>query len=245
MKIATFAAAAAAALLAAAPASALQTTFFGEDTTAYGDQLFDGDPAAARADFLSNLDGVSNEDFESFASGTASPTLSFTGSAGTITANIAGTGSVTSGSGAGRFATSGVNYFEASTTSFEISFASEVAAFGFNGIDIGDFGGQVTVTTETAGGVQTVYNVGNVVGSGGDPDGAVLFWGVIDTDNPFVKVIFGNTNTSDVFGFDDMVIGDVEQVQAPGSEVPLPAAGWLLLSGVAGLAGVRRFGRKA
>ena len=43
--------------------------------------------------------------------------------------------------------------------------------------------------------------------------GSVLFWGLIDTDNPFTSLTFGNTAAgTDFFGFDDMTIGSVEQV---------------------------------
>ena len=56
-----------------------------------------------------------------------------------------------------------------------IDFDTAVAAFGFYGVDIGDFSGQVTVTTVNGG--TNVYNVGNTVNG---PGGSVLFWGVID-----------------------------------------------------------------
>ena len=96
-------------------------------------------------------------------------------------------------------------------------FDQAVAGFGFYGTDIGDFNGQVTV--DLLSGTTETYTVNNTING---PDGALLFWGIIDTDNAFTKITFGNTNTgTDFFGFDDMTIAAVGQV------VPVPAAAWL------------------
>lgn len=60
-------------------------------------------------------------------------------------------------SGAGRQATSGSNYVEVSTGSvgneFFIDFSGLVAAFGVYGIDVGDFGSQLTMSFYNGGGL--------------------------------------------------------------------------------------------
>jgi len=230
----------AAVFLCSAPAFALQATFFGEDTGLGEDTplaIPGGIPnsLAAQADFLSNLVGVGTEDFEGFAFGTSAPlTLTFPG-AGTATLEGGGyvnTVPVGQTNGVGRYAVSGTNYWE-TTDVFAIEFSAPVAAFGFFGVDIGDFGGQVTVTTANS--VEVVYAIPNTING---PGGSVLYFGLIDTDNPFVKVTFGNTASGvDFFGFDDMTIGSVEQVQPA---IPEPGTMLLLGSGLVGLAGLGR-----
>ena len=218
----------------AAPAAADITTYFGEDLGLGEHTRLPAWPnaAASRSSFDAMLtEGVSTEDFESFASGTGLPlALTFSGSFGDITATITKTGgtynpyveNVPSGTnGYGRYPTSGDQYLETSNA-MRIDFDTAVAAFGFYGVDIGDFSGQVTVTTINGG--TNTYNVGNTVNG---PGGSVLFWGVIDTDNLFTAIEFGNTAAgADFFGFDDMTVGDLQQI--------IPAPGALLL-GVLGL----------
>jgi hypothetical protein len=218
--------------------------FFGEDLNNSSSVPLATYPNAstAEANFLSNLVGVGTETFEGFLAGTNAPqTLTFPGAG---TATLTGTGTIVSiphgqTNGFGRYAISGTNYWEVSantsvTPSFLINFSQPVAAFGFYGVDIGDFGGQIVLTLE--GGSIISYTVNNTVGSGGSTDGSVLFWGIIDTSNPFTSIAFTDTNIGDVFAFDNMTIGSVEQVH------PTPEPGMLLLlgAGFLGLVGLRR-----
>lgn len=206
--------------------------FFGEDTSTAGISL-GPNASAARADFLSNLTGVGNEDFESFAVGQSAPlALSFPGSSGTLGATINGTGGI-SQDGPGRFATSGSNFWETSTGSFSIVFDTPISAFGFNGIDIGDF---VTaqMTLELEGGATQTVTVDHSLGLGNN-DNATLFYGFINDENTYTSITFNNVGGGDTFAFDDMIIGDVDQVTTgpkPVSEPGTIALFGLVLAGL-------------
>jgi hypothetical protein len=224
--------------LAVTPASAAVTTFFGEDLGQGEGVRLPSFPnsSAAQANFLSSLIGVGVEDFEGFASGTALPIAVNFGAAGTAT--LSGGGSVqavpTGTNGVGRYPTSGVNYVETSSN-LVINFSAPVAAFGFFGIDIGDFGGQVTVTT--VGGLNQVFNIPNTINGLG---GGVLFWGIISSSplEQIASITFGNTAAgTDFFGFDDFTIGSLQQVR------PVPEPGTVALLGL-GLVGVASLARR-
>lgn len=223
-------------LLFAQLASAAPTVYFGE-TLGGGESTRLNtftEATAARNDFLSGLIGeVGTESFESFSDGTSGPlAISFPGAG---TATLSGAGSVASTApgqtnGFGRYASDGDKYWE-TTNGFTINFDTPIAAFGFMGIDIGDFNGQITLTT--AGGLDQVFNVGNSLNA---PGGGVLFWGVIDDVNTFSSISFGNTNAgTDFFAFDQMTIGTHAQI------VPEPETYAMMLAGL-GLIGfmVRR-----
>jgi hypothetical protein len=188
-------------------------TYFGEDLGQGESVRLPSHPNsdAARALFLSGLVGVGTENLESYATNTPAPlNITFPG-AGTATLNGNGLiSTVVSGTnGVGRYPVSGNNFWEASDV-FSISFTSPVAAFGFYGIDIGDFAGQVTLTLTS--GSEVVVPIPHTVSGLG---GSVIYFGVIDTVSPFIKVTFGNTAPgTDFFGFDDFTIGSRAQVVA-------------------------------
>lgn len=191
---------------------------------------------AARASFFSRLVGVGTENFESFANGTPGPLAISFGAAGTATLTGAGATivSVPSGTnGFGRYPVSGNNYWEAGAN-FVVNFSAPVAAFGFYGVDIGDFAGSLTLTL-TGGGAQ-VINVGNAVNS---PGGGVIYFGFIETQT-FTSIAFGNTAAgTDAFAFDDFSVGSLQQV------VPEPASVALLSIGILVIGLTRRTTRSA
>ncbi len=179
-------------------------------------------------------------------------------SLGGVTATLSGGGRVASVdqvlpllTDQGRYSVSGTdgssqgkNYWEAtapigSPSSFKIDFSSAVDSFGFFGIDIGDFGGTVSlVLTRTDG---TTYTAAPGAGAltGTPADGSVLFFGVRATiaDDYFKSVQFVSTGGSgnDVFGFDMFTVS-----AAPGGPVPLPGSLALVGAALGGLALVRR-----
>ena len=200
--------------------------------------------------FLSFLIGVGTEDFEGFADGTPSPQLLGFGATGTAT--LTGSGAVefqgAGTDGFGRYPSSGVNFWEVGANTFTIAFSNPVAAFGFYGIDVGDFGAQLSLTFFKSGGGSFVIPVPHTVYGtpyGGSKGGNGFYFGLIDVNNPFTSVVFSsNQPDEDFFAFDDMTIGSVEQV-VPGTPVPEPMTVVLLATGLLGIAAIRpRLGKK-
>jgi len=216
-------------------AQSAPVTFFGENTS--GSVV--GDPSNAQSSFLASLStGVGTEDFETGAL----PSVDFAGTTGMITATLSGSGvSIESSPGNGRFATSGNRYVETGSGSgFSISFSTGISAFGFFGTDIGDFGNELILGLTNSNGNTSSLNVGNTVGDNGSTDGSVLFFGFVDTANAYTNISFDNVPGGiDVFGFDDLTIGDTGQIVNPPA-VPLPASSLLLIGGLAGFAAIRR-----
>ncbi len=218
--------------LLASPAQAYIVSF-GEDINSSATVPLPSFPNASAAEnsFLSFLTDVGTEDFESFPAGTMDPTLTFPTPSGSVTATLSGNGTVISvppgfTNGAGRYGTSPTNYFEAEAAlgGFAVDLDEPVAAFGFYGIDIGDFGGQLQLTLID--GSTTTVTVPNTVGSAGSTDGSVLFYGIIAENEAeeFSRVEFSlSTGGGDIFAFDDFTIGVADQVDpdpGPGPGTP-------------------------
>ena len=191
--------------------AAAPTTFFGEDAGLGESTRLTTHPNAdaARDDFLAHLTNAGVEDLESFVAGTGAPLNIDFGTAGTAT--LEGTGSIqsvpTGTNGYGRYPISGDKYWEVQGD-FEIEFTTPQVAFGFYGIDVGDFNGQLTIEY-TSGETETVTIPHTTSAAGG----AVIYYGFIDLSNPFTSVTFGNTGSgTDVFAFDDFTIGTREQI---------------------------------
>ena len=241
----TFVLASVATVALAGSVNAATTAFFGEDLTPTGIGT-GGMPnsVAARGQFIGGLVGVGTENFESYAVGTQVPPplgISFAG-AGTATLNATNS---TVGISAdprtvdGRWATSGSNFVETSAGGdFNITFdnVGGVAAFGFYATDLGDFGNQLTLRVTRNDNTTYDVIVPHTTGSGGSTDGRGLFFGFITTaSDVFKKIEFlNNPGGEDVFGFDDMTVGSLDQV------LPLPAAAWMGLAGLAGVGLLRR-----
>lgn len=233
-------------------AGASTLTFFGEDLNNSEAVPLPAFPnaSAAETQFLSNLVDVETENFEGFNAGDTVPLgLTFSGPGLTdITATLQGgngeVAEVASGTnGFGRYPISPTKYFEVAaggTGNFEVSFDRDIAAFGFYGVDIGDFGGQFQLELTNDGNLVNLVTVPNTQGSFASTGGSVLYFGVIQTNaaDVFDNVAFlTTTGQGDVFAFDEFTVGAIEQV-VPG--VPVPAALPLLLSALGGLAFVGR-----
>lgn len=227
---------------ASLPAHAATTVYSGQDINPGPGASIPANPNsdAAAASFASALSGTSTESFESFATGTSAPlNLSFTGSAGNLGAVLSGNGMVSSATRAvptstGQYAIDGSKYYAVDSNNFTITFDTNIAAFGFYATDLEDLE-DINITLNYAGGGNATYNLEALFGP---PSGAFLesgsvhFLGFIDTDNPFISVVFGGASANgDVLAFDKMTIGDRAQVVNPPSGVPEPATWAMLILG--------------
>lgn len=226
----------AAGLLAASSANAY-LVFTGIDNNGGSGQVAPTNSSASENAFKSNLVGVGTEDFET-RSGSAPLALNF-GVAGTATLN--GAGVVRTAPNAGRYSVpGGSRYWEVSAgggNPFQVDFSNSLAAFGFYGIDLGDFGGTLTLELSKGGSV-----VGSQVVTMAPEDlanGSILYFGLIASNaaEEFDRIRFlSTTGTGDVFGFDSFTIGTKEQVR----QLPEPASLALVAGSLLGLGLVRR-----
>lgn len=204
---------------------AAPVTFFGEDIN--GPPNNDPNPApftnatAAQTLFFSNLTGVGTETFESYVA--TPPTLTFP-SAGT--ASLSGNAVLSSGNdGIGRYPFSGSQYLTLDTQSFTVGFANPagIAAFGFYATDVGDFGAHLTLTLTALDDTVTVLVIPNTTSDSGQISGSNFYFGFYDTFTTYKQIVFNSDAPSlgaDIFGFDDLSVGALEQV----TPTPLPAA---------------------
>lgn len=240
-------------IASAAAAQAAPTTFFGEDVHNSEFTRIAATPNAdaAEASFLSFLTGTSTEDFEGFAEGTGTPlNLSFTGSAAALSATLSGGNGTIQAvplgttNGVGRYATSGTNFFEVragGANNFVSTFGTAIAAFGFNGIDIGDFGGRLSLELTFDDATTDTVDVQTTEGSLGSTGGSVFYFGyIVGNGDPLISSVAfkTTTGTGDFFAFDDFTIGDREQVTTPA--IPVPAALPLLATGLGAFGLLRR-----
>lgn len=232
----------AAGLMAAGSANAY-LVFSGVDNNGNaGAQVASTNSTAAENSFKSNLVGVGTENFET-SSGSAPLALDF-GAAGIATLNGAGsvqTNGVGATNGAGRYSVpGGTRFWEVSAgggSPFQVDFSSSLAAFGFYGIDLGDFGGTLTLEMSKAGSVVGTQVV--TMASQGVADGSILYFGLIaaNASEEFDSIRFlSTTGTGDVFAFDSFTIGTKEQIR----QLPEPASLALVAGSLLGLGLVRR-----
>lgn len=202
--------------------------------------------AAARNNFLSSLIGVGSENFESSPAGATSPlVLAFPGA---ITATLTGSGCVDNGipgvcgaGNPGRWATSGSRFWEVNSGGlFSIALASPIAAFGFYGTDIGDLNNRLVIDLTDTNNNVTSLTVNHSVGLNNFAN-SLLFWGFIDANANYTKIGFRNQGVGgDVFAFDDMVVGSIDQVCRGSCSIPEPGSLALLGFGMISLVAIRQ-----
>ncbi|WP_411280500.1 PEP-CTERM sorting domain-containing protein [Gemmatimonas sp.] len=226
--------------LLAANAVSAQTVYTGQTLSPGG--VVGGAAQTARNQFIGALtNSVATNSFETLANGATAPQALNFGFAGVAT--LTGDGSVVNAPNAGRFATSGSQYWRQIVgpgNAFDVTFSQSVAGFGFYGTDIGDFNGKLTLNFFLGAASVGSFLVQNGDKSGNEVvalDGNLRFWGVTYGSNAFNKVEFVLEGSSDLFGFDDMTVADASQVS---QVVPEPASLALVGSGLLALIGFAR-----
>jgi hypothetical protein len=227
------------------PAHAL--IFFGEDiNTSYtGGAVDDSVPLVVRPNsdaasnsFQSQLTGVSTENFEGFTNGATPTVLTFGPDLASLTGNPSILEVAAGTTFNGIYPTSGTKtLFQVLQSSFDISFSSPQAAFGFYATDIGELA-SLQLNFDSVSGPDVLIPVPHTLNP--NNTGSVLFFGYIDAQNPFNKVTFINTNpgSNDGFGYDDLTIGRAENVVD--TTVPEPGTLALFVLGGIGTAVTRQ-----
>lgn len=125
----------------------------------------------------------------------------------------------------GRYPSDGVHYISATAAQCIVQFNQPVTAFGFYGIDVGDFGSSLTVRF-SGGGSPTREFVIAPISTDGAMSGSIMFFSHYDQHAPFTTVTLINSNTADVFSYDQLMVGTA--IPAPGG-VGLAALGLAML----------------
>jgi hypothetical protein len=218
------------AMLLCSNRSMASVIYFGEDinNTATGSsenavRIAYPNSLAARNSFLANLQGVAIETFESYSANYSISSLSFGPDTAILAPNLTVL-NIPSGTFNGVYPISGNKTLLqtiGNPNTFSIEFSQPQAAFGFYATDI-EIPNNLKLRFLLADGITSIDRiVPTMAGFGGaNNTGSVIFYGVIDTSNLFKEVSFLRTlNTGDGFGFDDMIIGRLENV----SPIPEPS----------------------
>lgn len=137
--------------------------------------------------------------------------------------------------GEGIFPTEGQNSLVAGCLggcAFTLTFTlhNPVYAVGFYVTDFGEGEGTLSISTSAGDTLQIASS------PPGKPNGNILFFGLINTDQNFNQFQLQKTSLNDGIG--------VDQIYLQSSPVPIPAAFWLFGSGLIGLFGFTRQGRR-
>jgi len=219
---------------------ATPVTYFGQDTTP-SLPVNQGGPnqvprltaipnaQAAANRFLSRLPGAAVETFEAYTPGTAPATLTF----GTDTAALSSGSTlkildIPTGTEMGIFPITSDRCLPVEET-FSIDFSSPQAAFGFFATDVEV--ATMTITLVSTNGNRTALPVPSTIPQG---SGGVLFFGVVDTESPFIRVEFSGAGALDGYGFDDMAIARKEQVYPEQASLDIDLYAGLQIAGTVG-----------
>jgi hypothetical protein len=193
--------------------------FFGEDYGPADDYAqLESWPVAesAYSSFLGQIQNVAICDFESNLAGASEPLpINFDGELATLT----GRGeicAVANATYAGTYPTSGDQFWlvDNPTAPFTVAFTSPQTSFGFFATDVSDFYGTILLRLNDGREIP-------VPAYENWPSGSVLFFGIIDDENPFSSITLvpdtvdhGWGESVDGFGIDDIVIGRIQVIEA-------------------------------